>query len=85
MVKTWAGAASSDRAAKEVEAIGGSSLRYPTVRIASQRRWGGRSRLTMRQALDLDIEYAVRRSFALDLLIVAKTALVLLVPRGGAR
>jgi len=45
----------------------------------------GRSRLTMRQALDLDVEYVRRRSFALDLLIVAKTALILLAPRGGAR
>jgi lipopolysaccharide/colanic/teichoic acid biosynthesis glycosyltransferase len=45
----------------------------------------GRSRLTMKQALDLDVEYARRASFAFDLLIVARTALVFLVPRGGAR
>jgi lipopolysaccharide/colanic/teichoic acid biosynthesis glycosyltransferase len=33
----------------------------------------GRSRLTMNQALDLDAEYARRRSVALDLLILART------------
>ncbi|HEY6748322.1 MAG TPA: sugar transferase [Mycobacteriales bacterium] len=45
----------------------------------------GRSRLTFTQALDLDVEYARRCSLALDLLIVAKTVLVLLLPRGGAQ
>ena len=45
----------------------------------------GRSRLTFKQALDLDVEYVRRCSLALDLLIVAKTALVLLLPRGGAQ
>jgi lipopolysaccharide/colanic/teichoic acid biosynthesis glycosyltransferase len=45
----------------------------------------GRSRLTPRQALDLDVEYARRQSFALDILIVMKTAWILLAPRGGAR
>jgi lipopolysaccharide/colanic/teichoic acid biosynthesis glycosyltransferase len=45
----------------------------------------GRSRLTFKQALDLDVEYARRCSLALDLLIVAKTVLILLLPRGGAR
>jgi lipopolysaccharide/colanic/teichoic acid biosynthesis glycosyltransferase len=33
----------------------------------------GRSRLTMRQALDLDVEYVRRRSMGLDLLILLKT------------
>jgi len=45
----------------------------------------GRSRLTPRQALDLDVEYVRRQSFALDILIVMKTAWILMVPRGGAR
>jgi lipopolysaccharide/colanic/teichoic acid biosynthesis glycosyltransferase len=45
----------------------------------------GRSRLTFKQALDLDVEYARRCSLALDLVIVTKTALALLLPRGGAQ
>jgi lipopolysaccharide/colanic/teichoic acid biosynthesis glycosyltransferase len=45
----------------------------------------GRSRLTPRQALDLDVDYVRRQTFALDILIVMKTAWILLVPRGGAR
>jgi lipopolysaccharide/colanic/teichoic acid biosynthesis glycosyltransferase len=45
----------------------------------------GRSMLTMRQALDLDVEYVRRRSFGLDLLIILKTARVLLAWRSGAR
>jgi lipopolysaccharide/colanic/teichoic acid biosynthesis glycosyltransferase len=45
----------------------------------------GRSRLTLRQALELDLEYVRRQSFRLDLAIVIRTAWVLLAPRGGAR
>ena len=45
----------------------------------------GRSRLTMREALELDVQYAQRRSFAIDLLILVKTVWVLVVWRGGAR
>jgi lipopolysaccharide/colanic/teichoic acid biosynthesis glycosyltransferase len=45
----------------------------------------GRSRLTMTQALDLDVEYVRKASLALDLWILMRTAVVLLVPRGGAR
>jgi lipopolysaccharide/colanic/teichoic acid biosynthesis glycosyltransferase len=44
----------------------------------------GRNRLTMRQGLDLDVEYARRRSFWLDLVILAKTVPVLLTARGAA-
>jgi lipopolysaccharide/colanic/teichoic acid biosynthesis glycosyltransferase len=45
----------------------------------------GRNKLTMKQGLELDVEYVRTASFALDLLIVVKTALVVLLPRGGAR
>jgi lipopolysaccharide/colanic/teichoic acid biosynthesis glycosyltransferase len=43
----------------------------------------GRSRLSMQEALDLDIEYVARRSFALDLQILFRT--IPAVCRGGAR
>jgi lipopolysaccharide/colanic/teichoic acid biosynthesis glycosyltransferase len=43
----------------------------------------GRNRLTMSEALDLDVAYVQRRSFALDLSILARTVPALL--RGGAR
>lgn len=43
----------------------------------------GRSRLTFRQALELDVEYARRRCFALDLLILLKTIPVVLTARGA--
>ena len=42
----------------------------------------GRSRLSMRTALELDVEYARRRSVALDLIILAQTVPALF--RGGA-
>lgn len=42
----------------------------------------GRSTLTMRQALDLDLAYTARRGMSLDLRILLKTALVVL-RRGG--
>jgi lipopolysaccharide/colanic/teichoic acid biosynthesis glycosyltransferase len=45
----------------------------------------GRSRLTMREALDLDLQYVQRHNFGLDILIVLKTAWILLASRGGAR
>ena len=43
----------------------------------------GRSRLSMRRALELDVEYVVRRSFTLDLAILLRTVPALF--RGGAR
>lgn len=43
----------------------------------------GRNRLTMRQGLDLDIEYVQRQSFALDMAILAKTVPVVLTARGA--
>lgn len=42
----------------------------------------GRSRLSMRQALELDVEYVVRRSLAFDLSILIRTVPALF--RGGA-
>jgi len=44
----------------------------------------GRNRLTMTEALDLDVEYVRRRSLALDLWILAKT-LPAVLPLGAAR
>jgi lipopolysaccharide/colanic/teichoic acid biosynthesis glycosyltransferase len=43
----------------------------------------GRSSLTMRQALELDVEYACRQSLALDLEILLKTVPVVLSARGA--
>jgi lipopolysaccharide/colanic/teichoic acid biosynthesis glycosyltransferase len=43
----------------------------------------GRSRLTFRQALELDVEYVRRRCFALDLRILLKTIPVVLTTRGA--
>jgi lipopolysaccharide/colanic/teichoic acid biosynthesis glycosyltransferase len=43
----------------------------------------GRSRLSMREALELDVEYVIRRSFMLDLVILLRTGPALF--RGGAR
>jgi lipopolysaccharide/colanic/teichoic acid biosynthesis glycosyltransferase len=43
----------------------------------------GRSRLSMQRALELDVEYVIRRSFILDLMILFRTVPALL--RGGAR
>ncbi len=43
----------------------------------------GRSRLSMRKALELDVDYAIRRSFALDLAILLRTVPALFC--GGAR
>jgi lipopolysaccharide/colanic/teichoic acid biosynthesis glycosyltransferase len=43
----------------------------------------GRNSLTLRQGLDLDIEYVERQSFGLDLAILAKTVPVVLSTRGA--
>lgn len=43
----------------------------------------GRNRLTFRQALELDVEYARRRCFALDLVILLKTIPLVLTGRGA--
>jgi lipopolysaccharide/colanic/teichoic acid biosynthesis glycosyltransferase len=44
----------------------------------------GRSRLTMREALELDCVYAQRQSLLLDLKILVKTIPVVLASRGAA-
>jgi lipopolysaccharide/colanic/teichoic acid biosynthesis glycosyltransferase len=43
----------------------------------------GRNSLSMKQGLDLDLEYVRRRSFALDLLILLKTVPVVLSTHGA--
>jgi lipopolysaccharide/colanic/teichoic acid biosynthesis glycosyltransferase len=43
----------------------------------------GRSRLTFKQALELDVEYAHRHSFTLDLVILLKTIPAVLTTRGA--
>jgi lipopolysaccharide/colanic/teichoic acid biosynthesis glycosyltransferase len=43
----------------------------------------GRSRLSMRKALEFDVEYVIRRSLTLDLAILLRTVPALF--RGGAR
>lgn len=43
----------------------------------------GRNRLTMRQALDLDVEYVATQCFLLDLSILARTIPVVLSTRGA--
>jgi lipopolysaccharide/colanic/teichoic acid biosynthesis glycosyltransferase len=43
----------------------------------------GRNSLTLRQLLDLDVEYVRNRSFALDLKILVKTVPVVLTARGA--
>jgi lipopolysaccharide/colanic/teichoic acid biosynthesis glycosyltransferase len=55
-----------------------------TVRPGITGLWqvSGRSRLSMRTALELDVEYARQRSVVLDLLILARTVPALF--RGGA-
>lgn len=43
----------------------------------------GRGRLTMREALELDVAYVARRGFGLDALILVKTIPVMLAGRGA--
>ncbi len=45
----------------------------------------GRSRLTMTEALDLDVEYVRRAGIMLDLWILVRTVFVVLAPRCDAR
>jgi lipopolysaccharide/colanic/teichoic acid biosynthesis glycosyltransferase len=43
----------------------------------------GRSTLTMRQGLELDVEYVRKQSFIVDLMILVKTIPVVLSARGA--
>jgi lipopolysaccharide/colanic/teichoic acid biosynthesis glycosyltransferase len=70
----------------EVEFYEGAHLRRLEVLPGLTGLWqvSGRSRLGMRQALDLDIEYVARCSWSLDLRILCRTPAALL-GRSGAR
>jgi lipopolysaccharide/colanic/teichoic acid biosynthesis glycosyltransferase len=69
----------------EAEMMAGAHGRRFLVRPGITGLWqvSGRSTLTMRQALELDVEYERRQSFALDLLILLKTLPVVLSARGA--
>lgn len=69
----------------EVEMIGEAHGRRFEVRPGITGLWqvSGRSRLTMRQGLELDVEYASRQSFAFDLMILLKTIPTVLSARGA--
>jgi lipopolysaccharide/colanic/teichoic acid biosynthesis glycosyltransferase len=69
----------------EVEMIGEAHGRRFEVRPGITGLWqvSGRSRLTMRQGLELDVEYASRQSFAFDLMILLKTVPTVLSARGA--
>jgi lipopolysaccharide/colanic/teichoic acid biosynthesis glycosyltransferase len=68
----------------EVEIIGEASAQRFLVRPGLTGLWqvSGRNALTMRQGLELDIEYVRRQSFAFDLTIMLKTVPVVLSARG---
>lgn len=70
----------------EVELYEGAHLRRLEVPPGLTGLWqvSGRSRLSMRQALDLDVEYVARCSWSLDLRILCRTPAALL-GRSGAR
>jgi lipopolysaccharide/colanic/teichoic acid biosynthesis glycosyltransferase len=69
----------------EAEMFGEPYQRRFAVRPGLTGLWqvSGRSRLTMGKALELDVEYVARRSFAFDLMILIRTVPAVL--RGGAR
>ena len=69
----------------EAEMFGERHQRRFAVRPGLTGLWqvSGRSRLTMSKALELDIEYVSRQSFAFDLLILIRTVPALF--GGGAR
>ena len=68
----------------EAKLLGGPYLPRFTVKPGITGLWqvSGRSRLSMRTALELDVEYAQHRSVLLDLTILARTVPALF--RGGA-
>lgn len=69
----------------EVEMIGEARGQRFLVRPGLTGLWqvSGRNTLTMRQGLELDIEYVRRQSFAFDLIILVKTVPVVLSTRGA--
>jgi lipopolysaccharide/colanic/teichoic acid biosynthesis glycosyltransferase len=69
----------------EVEMIGEAHGQRFDVRPGLTGLWqvSGRSRLTMRQGLELDVEYVSRQSLAFDLMILLKTLPVVLFTRGA--
>lgn len=69
----------------EAQQFGGGFQQRFTVKPGITGLWqvSGRSKLSMRRALELDIEYVMRRSFAFDLSIMLRTVPALF--RGGAR
>jgi lipopolysaccharide/colanic/teichoic acid biosynthesis glycosyltransferase len=69
----------------EEELMAGAHWRRFDVKPGITGLWqvSGRSKLSMRQALELDDEYVGRRDLVLDLVILARTVPALL--RGGAR
>jgi lipopolysaccharide/colanic/teichoic acid biosynthesis glycosyltransferase len=69
----------------EAQLFGGEYQRRFQVKPGITGLWqvNGRSRLSMRQALELDVEYALRQSLMLDLIIILRTVPAVL--RGGAR
>jgi lipopolysaccharide/colanic/teichoic acid biosynthesis glycosyltransferase len=69
----------------EVEMIGEAHGRRFEVRPGVTGLWqvSGRSKLTMRQGLELDVEYVSKLSFAFDLMILLKTLPAVLCARGA--
>jgi lipopolysaccharide/colanic/teichoic acid biosynthesis glycosyltransferase len=69
----------------EAEMFGPSFQRRFDVKPGITGLWqvSGRNRLSMREALELDVEYVARRSFYFDLIILFRTVPALLA--GGAR
>lgn len=69
----------------EVELIGPAHCRRFLVRPGLTGLWqvSGRNALTMRQGLELDVEYVSKQSFAYDLMILVKTVPVVLSARGA--
>jgi len=69
----------------EAELMGAAHARRFQVRPGLTGLWqvSGRSSLTMRQGLDLDVAYVRRQSFALDLLILMRTVPTVLSTRGA--
>jgi lipopolysaccharide/colanic/teichoic acid biosynthesis glycosyltransferase len=69
----------------EAEMIGRAHRERYLVRPGLTGLWqvSGRNTLTMRQGLELDVDYVSRQSFAFDLMILVKTVPVVLSTRGA--